>query len=163
MPRNANRFYHMVRFEEELQRAEEATDPGVAKFIASWRLCIGGSVSSLWTLSIASFPRCARGPPGHWTERARSLRRHLTSLRGSLAPLSSCCLAGTLACRRAGFQLSTRLSRRREAWHNGRLPKDPMVSATNMAPDLNMAAPRIGAGCNPQFLNPPGHLPLCSR
>lgn len=31
MPRNANRFYHMVRFEEELQRAEEATDPGVAK------------------------------------------------------------------------------------------------------------------------------------
>ena len=31
MTRNDNRFYHLVRFEEELQRAEEATDPAVAK------------------------------------------------------------------------------------------------------------------------------------
>jgi hypothetical protein len=31
MSRNDNRFYHLVRSEEELQRAEEATDPGVAK------------------------------------------------------------------------------------------------------------------------------------
>jgi hypothetical protein len=31
MSRNDNRFYHLVRSEEELQRAEEAADPSVAK------------------------------------------------------------------------------------------------------------------------------------